>query len=143
MAKNRGKLEVTMWRAVLYILAIWLTFFLLFIMQGCKTVRTVTEYRDSVVYVGVHDTLIERYSDTVSIDRGGDTVFKTVTKWREVERIKHDTIRKTQVIKEPYEVTVEKKVVPSWCWWLLAIVVVVVGYKVVRLAIKIYTRGGV
>lgn len=132
-----------MWRAVLYILAIWLTFFVLFILQGCTSVRTVTEYRDSLVYVGVHDTLIERYSDTVSIDRGGDTVFKTVTKWREVERIKHDTISKTQVIREPYEVQVEKKVVPAWCWWLLAIVVVFVGYKIARLAIKIYTRGGV
>lgn len=120
-----------------------LAFFLMFIFSGCTSVRTVTEYRDSVVYVGVHDTLIERYSDTVSIDRGGDTVFKTVIKWREVEKIKHDTISSTQVIKEPYEVTVEKKVVPSWCWWLLAVVVVFVGYKIVRLAIKIYTRGGV
>ena len=136
-------MAVIMWRAVLYVLAIWLTFFVLFILQGCTSVRTVTEYRDSVVYVGVHDTLIERYSDTVSIDRGGDTVFKTVTKWREVEKIKHDTISKTQVIKEPYEVQVEKKVVPSWCWWLLAVVVVFVGYKIARFAVKIYTRGGV
>lgn len=131
-----------MWRAFIYLLA-WFTFFLLFILQGCTTVRTVTEYRDSVVYVGVHDTLIERYSDTVSIDRGGDTVFKTVIKWREVERIKHDTISRTQVIKEPYEVQVEKKVVPSWCWWLLAVVVMFVGYKIARVAIKVYTRGGV
>lgn len=143
MAEDNGKLAVTMWRAFIYLLAMWFAFFLLFIMQSCTTVRTVTEYRDSVVYVGVHDTLIERYSDTVSIDRGGDTVFKIVIKWREVEKIKHDTISKTQVIKEPYEVTVEKKVVPSWCWWLLAVVVVFVGYKVARLAIKIYTRGGV
>lgn len=143
MGKDNGKLEVTMWRAFIYLLAMWFVFFLLFILQSCTSVRTVTEYRDSVVYVGVHDTLIERYSDTVSIDRGGDTVFKTVTKWREVERIKHDTISKTQVIKEPYEVTVEKKVVPSWCWWLLAVVVVFVGYKITRLAVKIYTRGGV
>ena len=120
-----------------------LALFLMFIFSGCTTVRTVTEYRDSVVYVGVHDTLIERYSDTVSIDRGGDTVFKTVTKWREVEKIKHDTISRTQVIKEPYEVVVEKKVVPSWCWWLLAVVVVFVGYKIARLAVKIYTQGRV
>ena len=120
-----------------------LALFLMFIFSGCTSVRTVTEYRDSVVYVGVHDTLIERYSDTVSIDRGGDTVFKTVTKWREVEKIKHDTISRTQVIKEPYEVVVEKKVVPSWCWWLLAVMVVFVGYKVVRLAVKIYTQGRV
>lgn len=120
-----------------------LALFLMFIFSGCTTVRTVTEYRDSVVYVGVHDTLIERYSDTVSIDRGGDTVFKTVIKWREVEKIKHDTISRTQVIKEPYEVVVEKKVVPSWCWWLLAVVVVFVGYKVARLAVKIYTQGRV
>lgn len=132
-----------MWRAVLYILAMWFAFFLLFIMQSCTTVRTVTEYRDSVVYVGVHDTLIERYSDTVSIDRGGDTVFKTVTKWREVERIKHDTISKTQVIKEPYEVEVIKERVPAWCWWLVAVVGAFVVYKVGRLALKIYTQGGV
>lgn len=120
-----------------------LALFLMFIFSGCTSVRTVTEYRDSIVYVGVHDTLIERYSDTVSIDRGGDTVFKIVIKWREIEKIKHDTISRTQVIKEPYEVVVEKKVVPAWCWWLLAVVVVFVGYKIARLAVKIYTQGRV
>ena len=132
-----------MWRWLIVTAFFVLAFFLMFIFSGCTTVRTVTEYRDSVVYVGVHDTLIERYSDTVSIDRGGDTVFKTVTKWREVEKIKHDTISRTQVIKEPYEVVVEKKVVPSWCWWLLAVVGAFVVFKVGRLAVKIYTQGRV
>lgn len=117
--------------------------FLMFIFSACTTVRTVTEYRDSVVYVGTHDTLIERYRDTVSIDRGGDTIFKTVTKWREVEKVRHDTINSTQVVKEPYEVEVVRERVPAWCWWLLAVVGAFVVYKVVRLAVKIYTRGGV
>lgn len=132
-----------MWRYMILTAFFVLALFLMFIFSGCTTVRTVTEYRDSVVYVGVHDTLIERYSDTVSIDRGGDTVFKTVTKWREVERIKHDTISKTQVIKEPYEVEVVKERVPAWCWWLVVVVGAFVVFKVGRLAVKIYTQGRV
>ena len=124
-------------------MAMWFAFFLLFIMQSCTTVRTVTEYRDSVVYIAIHDTTIIRQTDSVDRWRSGDTVYLTRWRVREVERVRHDTIRDTQVIKEPYEVEVIKERVPAWCWWLLAVVVVFVGYKIVRLAIKIYTRGGV
>ena len=120
-----------------------LALFLMFIFSGCTTVRTVTEYRDSIVYKAFHDTTIIRQTDSVDRWRSGDTVYLTRWRVREVERVRHDTISDTQVIKEPYEVVVEKKVVPSWCWWLLAVVVVFVGYKVVRLAVKIYTQGRV
>lgn len=130
-----------MWRA--FILAMWFAFFLLFIMQSCTTVRTVTEYRDSVVYIAIHDTTIIRQTDSVDRWRSGDTVYLTRWRVREVERVRHDTIRDTQVIKEPYEVEVIKERVPAWCWWLVAVVGAFVVYKVGRLAVKIYTRGGV
>ncbi|MBQ1753076.1 MAG: hypothetical protein IIT93_03685 [Paludibacteraceae bacterium] len=105
--------------------------------------RTVTEYRDSVVYIAIHDTTIIRQTDSVDRWRSGDTVYLTRWRVREVERVRHDTIRDTQVIKEPYEVEVIKERVPAWCWWLVAVVGAFVVYKVGRLAVKIYTRGGV
>lgn len=120
-----------------------LAFFLMFIFSGCTTVRTVTEYRDSIVYRAYHDTTIIRQTDSVDRWRSGDTVY--LTRWRvqEVERVRHDTISNTQVVKEPYEVEVVREIVPAWCWWLVAVVGAFVVYKVGRLALKIYTQGRV
>lgn len=120
-----------------------LALFLMFIFSGCTTVRTVTEYRDSIVYKAYHDTTIIRQTDSVDRYRSGDTVYLTRWRVREVERVRHDTISDTQVIREPYEVDVIKERVPAWCWWLVAIVGAFVVYKVGRLALKIYTQGRV
>lgn len=120
-----------------------LAFFLMFIFSGCTTLRTVTEYRDSIVYKAVHDTTIIRQTDSVDRWRSGDTVYLTRWRVKEVEKIRHDTISDTQVIKEPYEVEVVRERVPAWCWWLVAVVGAFVVYKVGRLALKIYTQGRV
>ena len=128
-------------RALILATLIGLVMFLMFILQSCTSVRTVTEYRDSVVYRGVHDTLIIRQTDSVDRWQKADTIFLTRWRTKEVERIKHDTIASTQIVREPYEVVVTKHRVPRWCWYLLTINVCFVGYKVVRIALKIYTRG--
>lgn len=120
-----------------------LALFLMFIFSGCTTVRTVTEYRDSIVYKAYHDTTIIKQTDSVDRWRSGDTVFLTRWRVREVEKIRHDTISDTQVLKEPYEVEVVRDRVPAWCWWLVAVVGAFVVYKVGRLALKIYTQGRV
>ena len=120
-----------------------LALFLMFIFSGCTTVRTVTEYRDSIVYKAFHDTTIIRQTDSVDRWRSGDTVYLTRWRVREVERVRHDTISDTQVIKEPYEVEVVKERVPAWCWWLVVVVGAFVVFKVGRLAVKIYTQGRV
>ena len=132
-----------MWRYMIVTAFFVLALFLMFIFSGCTSVRTVTEYRDSIVYRAVHDTTIIRQTDSVDRWRSGDTVFLTRWRVREVERVRHDTISDTQVIKEPYEVEVVKERVPTWCWWLVAVVGVFVMYKVGRLALKIYTQGRV
>ena len=132
-----------MWRYMIVTAFFVLAMFLMFIFQGCTTVRTVTEYRDSIVYRAVHDTTIIRQTDSVDRWRSGDTVFLTRWRVREVERVRHDTISDTQVVKEPYEVEVVRERVPAWCWWLVAVVGAFVVYKVGRLALKIYTQGRV
>lgn len=120
-----------------------LAFFLMFIFSGCTSVRTVTEYRDSIIYRAIHDTTMIRQTDSVDRWRSGDTVYLTRWRVREVERVRHDTVSNTQVVKEPYEVEVIKERVPAWCWWLVAVVGAFVVFKVGRLALKIYTQGRV
>ena len=132
-----------MWRYMIVTAFFVLAMFLMFIFSGCTSVRTVTEYRDSIVYRAVHDTTIIRQTDSVDRWRSGDTVFLTRWRVREVERVRHDTISDTQVVKEPYEVEVVRERVPAWCWWLVAVVGAFVVYKVGRLALKIYTQGRV
>ena len=49
---------------------------------------------------------------------------------------KDKIVTKTEYKEVPVEVEVEKKVVPSWCWWLLGInILVVIGF-----AIRLYFR---
>ena len=49
---------------------------------------------------------------------------------------KDKIITKTEYKEVPVEVEVEKKVVPSWCWWLLGInILVIIGF-----AIRLYFR---
>ena len=117
--------------------------FIAFVLTGCKAVKPLIEYRDSICYVAVHDTTKTFIHDSIDRYIKEDTVFLTKWRYKEVEKIKHDTINIGTSDKEPYEVEVIKEVVPDWCWWLLAIVAVFVGYKIVRFAIKIYAKGKV
>ena len=49
---------------------------------------------------------------------------------------KDKIIKQTEYKEVPVEVEVEKKVVPSWCWWLLGInILVAIGF-----AIRLYFR---
>lgn len=120
-----------------------LAVFLVFVLSGCTTTKVVTEYRDSIQYVAHYDTLIVHQLDSVDRYRSNDTVY--LTRWREVNtlEIKHDTINVTKTEQIPYEVEVIKTKTPSWCWWLLAVVVAFGLYRMGRIALKIYTQGRV
>ena len=49
---------------------------------------------------------------------------------------KDKIVTKTEYKEVPVEVEIEKKVVPSWCWWLLGInILVIIGF-----AIRLYFR---
>lgn len=113
------------------------------LLVGCKTTQPVIQTRDSVrveyrldsVYVWQHDsTFRDRW-------RNGDTVFVTVEKWqtkyRDVLREVHDTITTNEVQ------TIEVQVIPNYYkrvstgfWILLAIIVLLIGIKAVKLYLK-------
>jgi hypothetical protein len=112
-----------------------------FLLPSCRTVQVVPQTSDSVrveyrldgVYILQHDSIFrDRWRD-------GDTVFVTVekwqTKWRDRVNIQHDTICTNKVQVQTVEV------VPNYYrntsrgfWVLLAVVLLIIGYK----AIKIY-----
>lgn len=49
---------------------------------------------------------------------------------------KDKIITKTEYKEVPVEVEVEKKIVPSWCWWMLGINILVI----ISFAIRLYFR---
>lgn len=111
---------------------------------SCRAVKVpLIQYRDSIQYVAHYDTTIIHIKDSAERYVSNDTIYLTKWKSKEVFTIKYDTISDKQIVREPYEVITYKDKVPAWCWWLLTIVAVYVGYKIVRIVIKVYTRGKV
>ena len=116
--------------------------------HGCKSQVPLTQTRDSVrveyrldsVYIYKHDSIFrDRW-------RSGDTVFVTVEKFKTLYRDKlvevHDTIATTQTD------TIEVQVVPNYYrrvstgfWILLAILIVIVGWKIAKIYFKIQSGG--
>lgn len=111
-------------------------------LQSCKTIQyvPVEHTRDSIQYVAKHDTTIIHIKDSSERYKSNDTIYLTMWKTRLETRITHDTINVATTEQIPVIQEVEKPVVPSWCWWLLAVVVGYGVYKVGRLAIKIYAK---
>ena len=110
---------------------------------GCKATQPIVQTRDSVRVEFRHDSVYVWQHDSIFRDRWrtGDTVFVTVEKWRVQWRDKiteiHDTISTNEVQ------TVEVKYVPAYYkrvstgfWILLAIMIVAIGIR----AIKLYFR---
>ena len=98
--------------------------------------------------VPVYDTLrletsvakAQAYVDTTThtlkgrIDNKPDSI-KTIIKYKEHKVVEYRDSTVIQTV--PVEVKVEKKVVPSWCWWLLAFNVLALILLGVRLYLKI------
>lgn len=103
-------------------------------LSGCKTVKTVVEYRE----LQVHDTITR--VDSVWHDRWhtevmrGDTVFihDSVTDWKYKTLEKIVEVCKTDSVPYPVEVEVPVKYVPayyhfaSWAFWILAAILAMV-----------------
>lgn len=113
------------------------------LLVGCKATQPIVQTRDSVRVEFRHDSVYVWQHDSIFRDRWrrGDTVFVTVEKWRVQWRDKiteiHDTISTNEVQ------TVEVKYVPAYYkrvstgfWILLAIMIVAIGIR----AIKLYFR---
>lgn len=116
----------------------------LILMSSCAT-KTKIEYKDRDVnhYITntVHDTLVEKSTDSVyfSIIQKGDAVFATkykeVTKWRDRVVEKHDTCWRDSVVTEYKENVTEKTKIPKWSWYCLGFTIIVIifaGIKIVR-----------
>ena len=85
--------------------------------------REVVKYQKEVV----HDTLIQHTHDSVyhTIFQKGDTVFDTKyvekTKWRDKVVYRVDTCYRDSIQTQIKKTTIEKKVIPKWCYFSLAI----------------------
>ena len=114
------------------------------VMFGCTkriyipVTRTVTEieYRDKLV----RDSIF--FSDSVLIEKKGDTVFNTRIKYRYINKLVRDTvnIRDSVYIEKPIEVIKEVNRLTKWqrwrlnfLWVLMAGGVIYVIYKIKRL----------
>lgn len=110
---------------------------------SCAT-RKKIEYVDREVIKNVvsvqHDTVVERVKDSVyhNVLQKGDTVYDTkyiqkiVYKYQTVYA--HDTITKDSIRTEYKEITVEKKIIPKWCYyslvaWLCVIIFIILKIR--------------
>lgn len=109
---------------------------------GCAT-KTKVEYVDrEVVKYQIkvqHDTLIQNTHDSIyySVMQKGDTIFATKyvekTKYKDRSVFKCDTLYKDSLVVTQVKETVkEKRYVPNWCYFTLAIVIVVFIYSLYR-----------
>lgn len=116
----------------------------LIIISSCST-HSKIEYvdREVVRYETreIHDTLIRDTHDSIyhSILQVGDTIYNTKYVEHTIYKDKivyvRDTIRNDSIIIKVKENTIEKKVVPKWCWYCLVfciIFAIFVGIKVYR-----------
>ena len=137
-------------------------FLILLLFVSCSTIKYVpvkgediyhTEYitKDSIVYTPVEvikevvpelDTLYmetsvakaKAYLDTNLNTLKGEMKNKKEVIYRDKIVYRDSIVIQKQEI--PVEIEVEKKVVPSWCWWLLGInILAIIGF-----AIRLYFR---
>ena len=130
------------------ILAILCTVAMCLLFSGCKTTQPLTQTRDSVRVEFRHDSVYIYQKDSIFRDRwrAGDTVFVTVEKFKTLYKDKlvevHDTISLTQTEQ------VAVKYVPSYYkntstgfWILLAVLIVLVSWKLAKIYFKIQSGG--
>lgn len=115
---------------------------LIFMLSSCAT-RTKIEYRDRDVnhYITnvVHDTLIDKMTDSVYFEKivNGDTVFMTKykekTRWRDRIVEKHDTCWRDSVVTIKKETTKEVVKIPKIFRFSLAFSIFVIIFAIIKL----------
>ena len=116
-------------------------FFIVFAFFGCTkriyipvtTTVTEIEYRDKLVRDSIY------LSDSVLIERKGDTVFNTKIKYKYISKFIKDTvnIRDSIYIEKPIEVVKEVNRLTKWQRWRLNLLWVLMAGGVVYGIIKI------
>lgn len=116
---------------------------LLFVMIGCRCVQPIVQTRDSVHVEYRRDSVFIMQHDSIFRDRwrNGDTVFVITEKWR--TQYKDKTIEAHDTITANIVQTVEVQVVPKYYkrinrgfWILLAILVLIIAAKVIKIYIR-------
>ena len=116
-------------------------FLVVFALFGCtKTVyipvtNTITEieYRDRLQ----HDSIY--FSDSVLIEKNGDTVFNTRIKYRYINKLVRDTVNRfdSVYIEKPIEVVKEVNRLTKWQRWRLNFLWVLlaggIGYIIIKI----------
>ena len=115
---------------------------------GCRTMQPIVQTRDSVRVEYRHDSVFFYQHDSIFRDRwrNGDTVFVTVEKWQTRWKDKlveiHDTLRTNEVqVQEVKYVPNYYKRVSTGFWILLAVLVLIVGWKIAKIYFKIQSGG--
>lgn len=115
---------------------------IILLLTSCAT-KTKIEYRDREVVKYEtkiqHDTLINNVHDSIyhTIFQKGDTIYNT----KYVERIKYrdkmvykcDTMWRDSIQTVLKETTVEKKIIPKWCYYSLVICGIFIIIALVKL----------
>lgn len=121
---------------------------LIFSAAGCTTVQPIAEAKDSIHTKYIHDSIYIYKHDSVFIDRWrqGDTVYITTEKWRTQWKDKivevHDTINNATTNEVIVEVVPEYyKSTSKGFWVLLAIIVLIVVWKVAKVYFSIKSGG--
>ena len=112
---------------------------ILLLFSSCAT-KTKIEYRDRIVdhynTIVQHDTLREHTSDSIfeKIYVKGDTVYNTKyvekTRWRDRVVYKTDTCYRDSVQTVIKESVKEKKIVPKWCYFCLAVCAIFIIFAI-------------
>ena len=118
-----------------------IVFLVVFMLFGCTkriyipvtTTVTEIEYRDKLVRDSVY------FSDSILIERKGDTVFNTKIKYKYISKLIKDTvsIRDSVYIEKPIEVVKEVNRLTKWQRWRLNFLWVLlaggIGYIIIKI----------
>ena len=97
--------------------------------------REVVKYQKEIV----HDTLFQHTHDSVyyTIFQKGDTVYSTKyvekTRWRDRVVVKSDTVFRDSIHTQIKEKTVEKQIIPKWCYFCLVVCVIFLIFAIRKL----------
>jgi len=97
--------------------------------------REVVKYQKEIV----HDTLVQHTHDSIyhTVFQKGDTVFDTKyvekTKWRDRVVYKTDTCYRDSVYTQIKENTIEKQIIPKWCYFCLVVCAIFLIFAIRKL----------
>ena len=115
---------------------------IILVLSSCATKKQI-EYvdREVVKYQKeiVHDTLFQHTHDSVyyTIFQKGDTVYSTKyvekTRWKDRVVVKSDTVFRDSIHTQIKEKTVEKQIIPKWCYFCLVVCAIFLIFAIRKL----------